>query len=209
VRELLADIDPHGAAERMSRAIERRTYYVPFVNSLWHIDGHHKLMEGKIVIHAAIDGKTHTVVCIAASPNNRADTVNDLFLQGTAAFGWPSRVRADYGKELLRVRDTMHVVRGTDTILRKVRRTSANLLVGLNRGSFIQGPSNRNQRIERLWLTCRRGPLANTRRYSVPWWKKASWIVTTPSTSGACIFASCDVSTALLSGLRSGGMDTG
>ncbi|KIO17819.1 hypothetical protein M407DRAFT_49449, partial [Tulasnella calospora MUT 4182] len=46
---------------RWKRAIVRRSYYVPFPNSLWHIDGHHKLIRWKIVTHGGVDGKTRVV----------------------------------------------------------------------------------------------------------------------------------------------------
>ena len=34
----------------------RRTYNVRWINSVWHIDGHHKMNRWKIVIHGGIDG---------------------------------------------------------------------------------------------------------------------------------------------------------
>lgn len=44
VRETLNRINPAAAALRRSQAVARRTYYVPFPNSLWHIDGHMRLI---------------------------------------------------------------------------------------------------------------------------------------------------------------------
>ena len=44
VRETLNRIDPAAAAQRWSQTVARRTYYVPFPNSLWHIDGHMRLI---------------------------------------------------------------------------------------------------------------------------------------------------------------------
>ncbi|KIO23856.1 hypothetical protein M407DRAFT_44189, partial [Tulasnella calospora MUT 4182] len=46
---------------RWKQAILRWTYSVPFPNSLWHIDGHHKLIRWKIVTHGGIDGKSRLV----------------------------------------------------------------------------------------------------------------------------------------------------
>ncbi|KAK0522649.1 hypothetical protein OC835_006506 [Tilletia horrida] len=65
---------------------------VPFVNSLWHLDGHHKLIRWRMVIHAAIDGKSRLVTFIQASSNNLASTVGDAFLRATQSYGWPSRL---------------------------------------------------------------------------------------------------------------------
>lgn len=44
VRETLKQIDPAAAAQRWGQTVARRTYYVPFPNSLWHIDGHMRLI---------------------------------------------------------------------------------------------------------------------------------------------------------------------
>ena len=49
-------IDPYGMQRRLRRVLHRRKYSVPMPNSLWHLDGNHKLIRWKIVVHAAIDG---------------------------------------------------------------------------------------------------------------------------------------------------------
>ena len=36
--------------------IERRSYSVPGPNYLWHVDGNHKLIKYRLVVHGAIDG---------------------------------------------------------------------------------------------------------------------------------------------------------
>ena len=61
--------------------------------------------------------------------NNRTDTVVNVFAAPTEEFGYPSRVRGDHGEE------NVEVAR----------------LMGRGRGSFMAGPSTRNQRKERLW----------------------------------------------------------
>ncbi|KAK7006526.1 hypothetical protein R3P38DRAFT_3366759 [Favolaschia claudopus] len=50
----------NGAPPRMfgDRRIERKTYSVPGVNSLWHHDGYHGLIRWKMLTHAFIDGKS-------------------------------------------------------------------------------------------------------------------------------------------------------
>ena len=40
----------------------RRVYSVEGPNSLWHIDGNHKLIRWKVVIHGGIDGHSRTIV---------------------------------------------------------------------------------------------------------------------------------------------------
>ncbi|KAG8921867.1 hypothetical protein FRC02_012306 [Tulasnella sp. 418] len=130
VREILRKVDPEGIEARWKQAIMRRVYSVPFLNSLWHIDGHHKLICWKIVTHGGIDGKSRVVVYLRASNNNRAATVEEAFYNATETWGWPSHVRADWGGENVGVKALMEKARGP------------------GRGSFFAGPSTHNQRIE-------------------------------------------------------------
>ncbi|RXK35329.1 hypothetical protein M231_07432 [Tremella mesenterica] len=48
--------------------IVRRVYSVPCVNAMWHIDGHHKLIPWKIVIHGGIDGFSRMMSYITYLP---------------------------------------------------------------------------------------------------------------------------------------------
>ena len=71
---------------------------------------------------------------LRCSNNNLSQTVLELFLKAIENDAlWPSRIRVDYGVENVQVCDAMVEARGE------------------GRGSFIAGPSTRNQRIERLW----------------------------------------------------------
>lgn len=128
-------VDPVGIERRLRRALHRRQYSVPAPNSLWHLDGHHKLVRWGIVIHAAVDGFSRLPVFLHASDNNRAATVLQHFLQAVEVYGLPSRVRCDKGGENVLVSYFMlnHPLRGP------------------NRGSCITGRSIHNQRVERFW----------------------------------------------------------
>ena len=53
------------------------------------------------------------VTFMRASDNNRAATVADCFHRAVSTFGWPSRVRGDYGKENWDVKYLMESMRGT------------------------------------------------------------------------------------------------
>lgn len=147
----------------------RRHYSVPWINALWHMDGHHKLGPWKIPIHGAIDGYSRMVLYLVACDNNRADTVLQAFDEATETYGVPSRVRGDYGKENWGVKMRMEVLRGVSyTELFMITLYYIEILLisftGVDRGSFIAGPSTRNQRIERLWVDLQRWCTSRYRR---------------------------------------------
>ena len=112
--------------------MSRRVYFVPWPNSLWHLDGHHSLIRWGFIIHGCIDGYSRRIIFLHCSTNNLASTVLGLFESAVERDGglWPSPVRVDYGVKNTAVCDAMVAVRGE------------------GRGSFIAGSSTRNQRIE-------------------------------------------------------------
>ncbi len=122
--------------------ISRGVYSVPGPNCLWHADGNHKLIRYRLVVHAAIDGFSRLLTFINCADNNRADTVLQHFLKGTAEFGVPSRLRTDKGGENVGLWRYMDEVRGE------------------GRSSYIAGSSVHNSRIERLWRDVRSNVLA-------------------------------------------------
>lgn len=61
VTNSLHRIDEFGQTLRRYVVIKRRCYRVPRPNSLWHLDGHHKLILWGFVIHGLIDGFCRTV----------------------------------------------------------------------------------------------------------------------------------------------------
>ena len=89
VRASLHRVDPANVQLRQRNTIRRRVYNVAGPNSLWHIDGNHKLIRWRIVVHGGIDGFSRLCFFMRASPNNLAATVAHEFLGATAEFGWP------------------------------------------------------------------------------------------------------------------------
>ena len=84
-------IDPLGTVLRWNQAVYRRRYSVPYPNALWHIDGNHKLISWRMVIHACIDGYSRLIVYLHCSNNNLAATVKEQFLVGVQKWGFHLR----------------------------------------------------------------------------------------------------------------------
>ena len=62
-----------GTQQSLHPAITRRTYSVPGPNSLWHVDGNHKMIKWRFVIHGGIDGFSRLVTYLHCSTNNRSE----------------------------------------------------------------------------------------------------------------------------------------
>lgn len=135
VRNSLARVSPAGMSQRWCRhrCINKRVYFSPHPNALWHIDGNMSLVRWGFVIHGGIDGFNRVVTYLQYSSNNRASTVLRHFINAASVYGCPSRVRSDRGRENIDVAVIMVLIRG------------------VGRSSHIIGQSIRNQRIERLW----------------------------------------------------------
>lgn len=79
IRESIHQVDPIGVQMRSRMSLHRREYHVDSPNSLWHLDGYHKLVRWKIVIHRGIDGYSRLIMFLKASTNNCARTVLSAF----------------------------------------------------------------------------------------------------------------------------------
>ena len=99
IRESIHRIHPLGTAQRTLTTVKRRNHYVEAPNKVWHMDGNHKLIRWKFVIHGAVDGYSRVIVMLKCSTNNRTGTVLAPFLQAVSVYGLPSKLRTDRGGE--------------------------------------------------------------------------------------------------------------
>lgn len=82
VRKSLLRIDGLGQVLR-KHTITRREYYSPRPNSVWHIDGHHKLIKWGIVIHGFVDGYDR-MVCVVSHSHSFSDIYSRLWVSKRA-----------------------------------------------------------------------------------------------------------------------------
>ena len=148
LRASLHRVDPAGTAERRSVAVRRRVYHVDAANDVWHIDGNHKLIRWRMVVHGGIDGYSRLITFLQCHTDNRAESVLSAFMNGAQRYGFPRKVRTDHGGENIEVWRTMMNEHSSDRCV-------------------ITGSSTHNERIERLWRDVHRSVIvtfANTFR---------------------------------------------
>ena len=103
LRASIHRVDTEGTAERRSIAIKRRTYHVSRPNEVWHIDGHHKLIRWRLVVHGGIDGYSRAITFLRCHTDNSASTVLRAFQEGVEKYGLTTKVRTDHGGENIEV----------------------------------------------------------------------------------------------------------
>lgn len=133
VRESIHRVDPSGVQERALRTIRRRVYHVEAPKKVWHMDGNHKLICWKFVVHGAVDGFSRLIVFLTCATNNKAQTVLNGFVGATLMYGFPEKLRTDLGGENIEAWRSMIEHHGDES-------------------SLIVGSSVHNERIERLWI---------------------------------------------------------
>ena len=143
LRAAIHRVDHDNTVARRSKAIKRRVYCVARPNNLWHIDGNHKMIRWRFVVHGGVDGFSRTVVFLNCADNNCAPTVLQSFLKAVSHFGLPERVRSDHGGENIDVWRYMLSAHNNDP------------------ACVVTGSSTHNERIERLWRDVYRSVSSN------------------------------------------------
>lgn len=132
LRSAIHRIDHARTVCRRSTTIRRRVYTAPHPNAIWHVDGNHKMIRWRLVVHGGVDGFSRCIVYMKCSNNNCASTVFDAFLGALQAYGLPSRVRSDHGGENIDIWRYMLDMYNDATCV-------------------LTGKSTHNERIERMW----------------------------------------------------------
>jgi hypothetical protein len=107
LRGCISRVDSVGRQQRKHKAVKRRVYEVEGPHHLWHINGHHKLMNYGLVTHGCIDGYSRAIMYMRCTDNNQAATTLRLFQGACLQYMLPSRVRGDRGGENIRIADTV------------------------------------------------------------------------------------------------------
>ncbi|KAK7059525.1 Integrase catalytic domain-containing protein [Favolaschia claudopus] len=129
VQDSLRRVDEIDVLVRWAGIIKGRVYKVRVSNALWHHDGNEKLRPWGFYVHGC-----------------RKMTVANLFQAAVAVFGWPRRMRGDFGTENNEVERLMI------------------LYWGMLHRAYLRGRSRHNVRIERLWRDVRKDALETFRQ---------------------------------------------
>ena len=127
---------------RRARSICRRAYYAAGPNYIWHLDGYDKLKPFGLCISGCICGFSRRLIWLNVYyTNNDPRVIGGYYLEAVKRNkGCPRFVRGDYGTENGHVRN-----------FQIFRRYFPN-----SEGSYIEGASTANQRIETWWGYLRR-----------------------------------------------------
>lgn len=117
----------------LSNVVKHRVYSVAAPDCIWHVDGNHKLIKCRFVVHAGVDGFSRAITYIQCSTNNQAVTAFRAFSDGVSTFEIPDKVRTDHGGENIEMWRYMVTCHGNGS------------------DSVITGSSVHNERVERLW----------------------------------------------------------
>lgn len=147
VMKSLRVLDPEGVERRQRRRLKRRRYVTPGPNFLWHVDGWDKLAPFGFFVHGAVDGFSRRILWLeVGSTNKNPRVIASNYLNAILQLGGvPRRMRCDRGTENTIIGTLQQFFRWHDD----------DHFSGS--GSFIEGKSTGNQRIEAWWSKFREG----------------------------------------------------
>ena len=147
VMKSLRVLDPEGVERRQRRRLKRRRYVTPGPNFLWHVDGWDKLAPFGFFVHGAVDGFSRRILWLeVGSTNKNPRVIASNYLNAILQLGGvPRRMRCDRGTENTIIGTLQQFFRWHDD----------DHFSGS--GSFIEGKSTGNQRIEAWWSKFRKG----------------------------------------------------
>lgn len=132
LRSAIHRVDHINTISRRTSVIRRRVYSTPCPHAVWHVDGNHKMIKWRMIIHAGVDGFSRLITFIRCANNNLASTMLEAFLQGVSVYGLPKAVRSDHGGENVDVWRHMLSIHQVPSCV-------------------VTGNSVHNERIERMW----------------------------------------------------------
>ncbi len=95
----------------------QQQYTVPFPNYIWHIDGNHKPIRWKSVVHGAMDGFSRMLMFLQCCHNNQAETVMDLYSTAISKHGRPFHIQTDHRGKNVRIWEDMREHRDENSVL--------------------------------------------------------------------------------------------
>ena len=140
VRLILDTLCPNSTLARRRHRLHRRMYYAGGPNFIWHIDSYDKIKPFGFCINGCIDGFSRKIIWLEVSNNSsNPKLIGGYYVSAVSKLnGCPKLLRGDLGTENSYVRDFQRLLRGN----RQNR---------FNVGSYLQGASTHNQRIECWW----------------------------------------------------------
>ncbi|XP_072223124.1 uncharacterized protein [Leuresthes tenuis] len=139
MRLALKELDPRGVALRKGGRLRRRRYFSKGPNFIWHMDSYDKLKPCGFCINGSIDGFSRKIMWLNAyTTNSDPKLIGGYYTEAVERFGGcPRIVRGDLGTENGRVKD--------------FQRFLVPIPPDGTAGSYLEGASIANQRIEYWW----------------------------------------------------------
>jgi hypothetical protein len=141
VLQMLRLLNSEGLARRKARRFQRRSFYCPGPNFVWHFDGYDKLKPFGFAIHGCIDGYSRRLMWLhVGKSNNDPAIIAEYYLACVENIGYTAqKLRCDLGTEATTIKH-LHPF----------------LVNQQSNACVLVGRSTANQRIEAWWSVLRK-----------------------------------------------------